>query len=95
MYRLGDIVEYSYLKSCTMPDGSNGFIRVFEQALVREIIAPGKYEVLNITEKRRGLPLIGRKEIITDNTPGFRRVGNIWESSLTGKVGCAQRKQPR
>ena len=87
MYKLGDILEFSYV---VIPkDGK--WRRVLGYACVVEIKAKGIYKIRDIERPQRS----ERSYTVTDNTSGYRRVGNIWESSLMVKVGCAQRKQPR
>lgn len=74
MYRLGDILEFSYLN--TTEDG--GWIRLIGYALVTYVKPNGEYEIQDIECKFRK----ERKRFIADCTSGYRKVGNIWESRL-------------
>lgn len=82
MYKLGDILEYSYARPTgTLKNPS--WKRETVQALVVYVVRqkPGVYKMRDITPG----PLGESTFTITDSSYGYRKVGNIWEGSSAFK----------
>lgn len=79
MYKLGDILECSYLVP-SLGVHRWQWKRVLAYTLVVEVVGKGRYRVRDI----QGHCKREYRYFITDKTSGYRKIGNIWESSSDG-----------